>query len=445
MLPIRIKLAESSTGRTLLWTARERMLAAQEHGSVPFERIAERIRPPLDRSLHPIFQAIFRMDESVQSVAVAGAELSAFEPEVGIIRYDLSLTTEVVGAEILCTFDYNADLFTPATIEQLATSYARLLDAFARDPEQPLAAIDLLKEREHGRLRTSTTVQPARAPRARPVAQGGSRVAPRNATEQVLFDIWRELLVVEQIGIHDDFFDLGGHSLLVMRMVGKIRARLQVGVQVRTVFDAPTIARLAERLADQPTAESPLPTIVPGPRPARVPLSFAQQRLWFVAQIDPDGAAYVVPYARRYHDLDVERLRRAFEALVARHEILRTTYPAVDGESYQDVRPPGRWDLPVSDGSALAPEAQLALLSRVDAERRRSFDLAAGPLLRTEARSRQRGRIRSVRDDAPHRHRRRFARRVLARSMGAVRRRRASGDADPVRGLRDLATEVDGG
>ncbi|HEY4059961.1 MAG TPA: amino acid adenylation domain-containing protein, partial [Kofleriaceae bacterium] len=192
-------------------------------------------------------------------------------------------------------------------------------------------------------------------------------VAPRDATEAALVAIWQELLGVERIGVHDDFFALGGHSLLATRLLTQLRTRFAVELSVRTVFDAKTVEGLAPRIAT--SAASATPPLVRAEQ--RSELSFTERRLWFLHELDPESLAYQIAYARRLEGIDVETLRRAFELLVHRHESLRTTFPARDGEPYRHVHPPTRWTLDVYAGQA---EAQ-----------RRPFDIATGPLLRTHA------------------------------------------------------------
>ncbi len=217
------------------------------------------------------------------------------------------------------------------------------------------------------------------APELRDV--GAAYVAPRDDTERTLAELWQELLGIARVGVDDDFFALGGHSLLATRLVSRIRSRLGIEVAVRAVFDAPTIAGLAGELALRTGREAPAVHVQA--RPERPPLSFAQHRLWFLHQLEPDSPTYLVSHARRYEHLDVESMRRAFEALVERHEILRTSFPAIDGEPYQRVHPPARWTLSIEDASGLDDAGQAAVLARVDAERRRPFDLDTAPPLRT--------------------------------------------------------------
>ncbi|KFU82304.1 non-ribosomal peptide synthase domain TIGR01720/amino acid adenylation domain-containing protein [Amycolatopsis lurida] len=168
---------------------------------------------------------------------------------------------------------------------------------------------------------------------------------PRNAREEALCALFADVLGVEQVGIDDGFFALGGHSLLVMRLVSRISASLDATVSVRDVFDAPTVAALAERLSD-PSAQ---PVLSAGNRPDVLPLSPAQQRLWFLYRLEGATATYNIPLAWRLHgELDRDALLAAIGDLVERHEPLRTVFAEENGVAAQrilaDVRPEVRFE-----------------------------------------------------------------------------------------------------
>ena len=202
--------------------------------------------------------------------------------------------------------------------------------------------------------------------------------APREAREQVLAELFQDLLGVQRVGIDDDFFALGGHSLLATRLASQVRAVLGTELAVRTVFESPTVAQLAEHLRDAAAAEA----MEVLPRPERLPLSFAQSRLWFLDQLeatDAGGARYNVPLVLRLRGpLDTGALELALTALVARHETLRTAFPLLDGEPVQAVLP--------AEGFVLARRAvaEDALAGALDAALRHRFDLAAEMPFRAE-------------------------------------------------------------
>jgi amino acid adenylation domain-containing protein len=211
-------------------------------------------------------------------------------------------------------------------------------------------------------------------------------VAPRTPTEEVLAGIWAAVLGIERVGTRDDFFALGGHSLLATRVMARVGSVLGIEIPLRALFEAATVVELAaridlERRADECAA---LPPLVPVAREAPLPLSFAQERLWFLHQMEPEGARYNMPWSGRLRGhLDAGILERALDELVRRHESLRTTLRPVEQGAVQVVHPPAPAHLPVLDLTGLAPQAredEARRLAREDAER--PFDLERGPLLR---------------------------------------------------------------
>ncbi|MFE7841049.1 amino acid adenylation domain-containing protein [Streptomyces sp. NPDC057474] len=170
-------------------------------------------------------------------------------------------------------------------------------------------------------------------------AGGGTGGRARDPREEILCGLFADVLGVDRVGVDDDFFALGGHSLLAMRLVAGVRAAFGADVALRTVFDAPTVARLAQRLAEGSTADvRARPALGVHARPERLPLSSAQQRLWVLYQVEGPSATYNIPSAWRLTgELDVEALRAAVHDLVVRHETLRTVFPDEEGRAFQRV------------------------------------------------------------------------------------------------------------
>jgi amino acid adenylation domain-containing protein len=207
--------------------------------------------------------------------------------------------------------------------------------------------------------------------------------APRTPEEEMLAGLWAQLLGLSSVGVDDNFFALGGHSLLAARLVARIREALEIDLPLRALFEAPTVAGLAARLATARRAEA-IPPLVPRERSGEAPLSFAQERLWIVDQLAPGNAAYNMPLAVRLDGrLDAAALAQSFAEIVRRHETLRTTFQTVAGRPVQVIASEARFVLPRIDLAGLPGEKRAAEAQRLLAvEAVRPFDLAQGPIVR---------------------------------------------------------------
>jgi amino acid adenylation domain-containing protein len=216
-------------------------------------------------------------------------------------------------------------------------------------------------------------------------ATAGEVEPPRTPTEELLAGMWEELLGVGRVGAEDDFFELGGHSLLAARLAARVREGFGVELALRKVFEAPTVRGLAAEveaaLGGGRRAEAPVGRRG-GEGPA--PLSYAQQRLWFLDQLEPCNAAYNMSAAvRMAGPLDVGALEGALGEVVRRHEVLRTTFRLEGDAPVQVIGPPLPFDVPVYDLAALTDEEREAEVARRTREEAGlPFDLARGPLLR---------------------------------------------------------------
>jgi amino acid adenylation domain-containing protein len=210
--------------------------------------------------------------------------------------------------------------------------------------------------------------------------------APRTPTEELVASVWCEILGLEQVGRADDFLELGGHSLMATRVLSRLRKIFSVELPFRLLIEAPTVTRVAARieseLAKGRFVESP--PIERVDRSGPLPLSFMQQRLWFLDRLAPGSPVYNIPGALLLEgDLDVGALRRTLGEVVRRHEPLRTTFRTEGGLPVQVIAPASPFVLPVIDLSALQEDGREALARRLATEEARdSFDLVRGPLLR---------------------------------------------------------------
>ncbi|MBZ4422336.1 amino acid adenylation domain-containing protein [Myxococcus sp. RHSTA-1-4] len=212
-------------------------------------------------------------------------------------------------------------------------------------------------------------------------------VPPRTPMEQIVADLWAGLLQVERVGAHDNFFDLGGHSLIATQVASRLHALLGVELPLQQIFDAPTVEKLARRVEEarqEADGRRAVPPLVPASRDGGPPLSFAQQRLWFLDRLEPGSPLYNIPAAVRLEgNLDVRVLERCFEEIIRRHEVLRTTFSLREQEPAQEIHPGGRLPIQVRDLQVLPESERGAEVLRLAAEEARGpFDLARGPLLR---------------------------------------------------------------
>ncbi|WP_297823662.1 non-ribosomal peptide synthetase [Segetibacter sp.] len=177
--------------------------------------------------------------------------------------------------------------------------------------------------------------------------------AARTIVENKLTVIWQQLLGIDLISVYDNFFDLGGHSLLGMRLISAIRKELEVELSIKDLFNYPTIASLSTHLGLQ-SQTSLLPSIeAVQPRPANIPLSFSQERLWFIDQLEGTVQYHIPTVLRLKGKINIEALASALQAIVNRHEVLRTVFLEEDGQVYQQIKDAGKWQLSIKDGAEL--------------------------------------------------------------------------------------------
>ncbi|HEX8819773.1 MAG TPA: amino acid adenylation domain-containing protein, partial [Archangium sp.] len=226
------------------------------------------------------------------------------------------------------------------------------------------------------------------APDATRSSQDRPRTPARTPTEQLLASIWAQVLHIREVDANDNFFELGGHSLLATQVVSRVRAAFGVELSLRALFEEPTLAALATRLesASRESQGVRLPPLMPVTRTGELPLSFAQQRLWFLDQLEPGSATYNLFTAVRMEGtLDVSALERSFQELVHRHESLRTTFRSTDTEAVQVIHPELSLPLSVVDlGSVPGAEHETQVQRLAREETQSPFDLIRGPLLRVK-------------------------------------------------------------
>ena len=318
-------------------------------------------------------------------------KVRGFRIELGEIEAVLASAPGVSEAAVLVREDRPGDRRLVAYVvlaeeagesEEQAAALSRLGEALGRRlpaymVPHDFVALDALPLSANGKVdRRALASRPPEAETA-----GTESIAPRTPLEARLAAIWAGVLGRERVGVLDDFFALGGHSLLATRLVSRVREALGVELPLRALFEAPTVAALAARIGQESQAGSTAP-LVPRPRTGELPLSFAQERLWFLDRLQPGSAAYNIAGAVRLAGrLSVAALAAALAAIVERHEALRTTFRAGTGGPVQAIAPAAAaaLPLPLVDLAGL-PSSEPSRLASEEAAR--PFDLASGPLLR---------------------------------------------------------------
>ncbi|MEO7766559.1 MAG: amino acid adenylation domain-containing protein, partial [Ferruginibacter sp.] len=206
-------------------------------------------------------------------------------------------------------------------------------------------------------------------------------VPPGNQLEEDLAGIWKKILGIEQAGIHDNFFALGGHSLSAMQVISALRKKLELEVVIKDIFNYPTIASLANHLSAQ-GKQALLPSIeFVQQRPVNIPLSYSQERLWFIDQLEGSVQYHLPSILKLKGKVNKEALNYSLRSLVSRHEVLRTIIKEADGQPYQHIRNGDDWNLEVVDGSAYSEDNE-ALQYFLQQSIHAPFDLAKDYMLR---------------------------------------------------------------
>ncbi|MFD3696355.1 amino acid adenylation domain-containing protein [Streptomyces sp. NPDC058646] len=360
--------------------ARDADLAAYAHQELPFDLLVEHLGPERALAVNPFFQVMLTAQEQGDpAFSLGGGALTGrfAEPGLEAAKFDLSVScVELPGGGLEVWWQYAVDLFDAGTAQLLLDLFVRALARAAADPYASAGELPLLtpqEGREVARLRAGlSAAREAQDAAARAAARaGGAGCSP--AAQEVLCGLFAEVIGLDRVEPHENFFSVGGHSMMGVRLVNRIRAVLGVEARIRDLFLAPTPAELALRLVrdSAPDGRPALVRVAPQARPERIPLSYAQRRLWFVDQLEGPSRSYTIPFALRLErPLDPAVLAEALADVAERHEVLRTVYPTVDGQPYQQVVEGAR---PVLERIGAAPGG---LEAAVDAAAGHVFDLA---------------------------------------------------------------------
>ncbi|MFJ6722848.1 amino acid adenylation domain-containing protein, partial [Streptomyces sp. NPDC091259] len=354
--------------------AREADLAAYAHQELPFDLLVEHLNPERGLAVNPFFQVMLTVQEEGDTALTLGGGLTGrfVEPGLETVKFDLSAScVELADGGLEVWWQYAADLFDATTARLLLDVFLRALSRAADDPDGPTgAAAPALLTAEESR---DLAERRERLARARALEPNRTARAGDPAATAVLCTLFAEVIGLDRVAPDENFFSVGGHSMMGVRLVNRIRATLGVEARIRDLFLAPTPAELAVRLLREAApAGRPAPAPVPAAeRPELIPLSYAQRRLWFVDQLEGPSRSYTIPFALRLErPLDPAVLAEALADVAGRHEVLRTVYPSVDGRPHQRVVDAAR---PVLD---LVTADPAGLDAAVDAAAGHVFDLA---------------------------------------------------------------------
>ncbi|MFX3681347.1 MAG: amino acid adenylation domain-containing protein [bacterium] len=341
-------------------------------------------RDPLKRLYRTGDRARWLADGTVEFLGRADRQIKirGYRIEPGEVEAALAAEPEVTGAAVVVTDGRTGKRLIGYVSPQIDTDSLQQRLAARLPPylvPSVLIALDALPLNPNGK------VDRAALPVPEPDSVDRPFTPPRTATEEILGHLWARLLEVDRVGSTDDFFTLGGHSLLATQLVSRVREAFAIELALRAVFESPTLAQLAGHIeAQRRDQTAAAPPLIATARPTALPLSFAQERLWFLNQLEPGNPFYNMPAALELSGkFDLPAARRVVQALTARHESLRTVFRAADGHPTQVVLPDGEIPVTLEDLSLSPPETRDSLVQRAIAtEARRPFDLAQGPLLR---------------------------------------------------------------
>ncbi|MEM1206468.1 MAG: amino acid adenylation domain-containing protein, partial [Acidobacteriota bacterium] len=330
-----------------------------------------------------------------QQVKVRGFRIEPGEIESALLRHDAVHDAVVVarvdGADTrLVAYFVAAEGHDDPSLPQLREALAADLPDYM--VPAAFVSLDALPMTPSGKVDRRALP----APDASALGSGVPHVAPRTPIESALRDLWVELLGHDRIGVHDDFFQLGGHSLLVGRLVTRVRKEMRVELPLVAVFENPTLAELAQRveagLRDDTGGTEPgspgklveLPPIVKVDRDGPLPLSYPQERIWFLQMLEPNSVAYNFQMTVWFDGpLNVEALRRSLTEIVRRHEVFHAVFPEVDGKPAMVIEGPWEVELPVIDLRHVPEiDREDAAERALRAETAKAFDITQLPLIR---------------------------------------------------------------
>ncbi|NET71698.1 MAG: amino acid adenylation domain-containing protein, partial [Sphaerospermopsis sp. SIO1G2] len=211
-------------------------------------------------------------------------------------------------------------------------------------------------------------------------------IAPRTPTEEILTTIWTQVLKIDKVGINDNFFELGGHSLLATQLVSRISTNFQIEIPLKNIFTAPTVEQLAKIIETTQQTKTPQTPIKPRTENQKIPLSYPQQRLWFIDKLEPNSASYNLPAALKIQGkLSIEALENSFQTIIKRHQTLRTNFQEIAGKPQQIIQQQIDWKLSIKNLENLEhQEQEKQIAAIIKNQTNKPFNLEKDNLIRAE-------------------------------------------------------------
>lgn len=350
-LPLRHTFKDSESFEDLLVHNRDMVAQAFENQHYPFEKLVNDLKLAKDFSRSPLFDVLVVLQNNERSeLSLPGIRIEPFGGRYKISKFDLSFIFLEEGGQFRLGIEYNTDLFLPETISQIGESLVTLAGRVLEDPsasisswlseETPLEEL----EGESGKWKNLAYEQPELAISALSgQAGGGAYTPPKTKIQRDLAEVWREVLRIPKVGMHDNFFESGGNSLNALNVVSGIQRKLNIELTLSEIFEHPTISGMEKLVQDR--SRNIMGTLDKAPEQESYGLSGAQRRLWVLDQIHEAQGAYNMPMSFRLRGkLQTEALKGAFEELLRRHESFRTTFNLEEGIPVSRIHSEARTD-----------------------------------------------------------------------------------------------------
>ena len=389
---IRVDLSQNDHFENLLAAVRRKLKQAVKHQFYPFPKIVEKLGLTAPTGHSPISDAycgLAVLPEGLPEVNTPKAQkanLLIQSMEQAGVPWDIALEVYSDRGGHYAVLRCRKDIWDSDDVESIAKSLTAILSEAGRKPTLPFSRLSWLSEEEQDRLRRGRL--PTDRNEIRP-----DHSAPETATEEILHRIFKKVLGGVDIGVKENFFTVGGHSLMAIQVIAQIAERFRIDLPLNLLFEHGSIRDLAAYVDNQSNGKSRIMVLKKSDmaatadektRLAEYPLSFSQERMWFLSRLEPESAAYNIHVALRLKGvLDIQALDTAFQVLQTRHEILRTTFHENKGRPVQKVHPHPLARLHVIDLTAEdAPDAAAEARRRLESAVVKPFKLDEGPIIR---------------------------------------------------------------